>query len=156
MTVLQFKEASALLGMGDDSAAGRRLKRLVVAKERQSGVSIAIRGYGTERALRGVTIGAIQQHMPELLPATFGATRDSRAALVQETRGYLAAFDERAAKIARAEAEAAIGELVQPQIDELRSSNDEALELCRDIAKRLSQGETTGANQTGKTTAESH
>jgi hypothetical protein len=153
VTVLQFKAASALLGMGDDTAAGRRLKRLVLAKERQSGVSIAIRGYGTERALRGVTIGAIQQHMPELLPAKFGATPDTRMALVQETRGYLAAFDERAAKIARAEAETAIGELVQPQLDELRTSNDEALELCRDIAKRLSQGATVGANRGHKTTS---
>jgi hypothetical protein len=154
VSLLQFKEASALLGMGDDTAAGRRLKRLVLAKERQAGVAIAVRGGGTERSLRGVTIGAIQQHMPELLPAKFGTPQGSRAALVQETRGYLAAFDERAAKIARSEAENAIGELVQPQIDELRTSNDQALELCKEIAKRLSQGGEPVANQGPKTTTE--
>lgn len=149
--VLLFRVAAGKLGMGTDDAAGRRLKRLVVAKERATGAAIAVRGDGNERPLRGVTMAALQQNMPELIPASLGANGDTKSALVAEARAYLAEFDERTRRVARGEAEAAIGELVQPQIDDLRSSNNQALELCRDIAQRLAN---TTPPHTSKTTIE--
>jgi hypothetical protein len=152
--VLTFRHAATVLRFGSDVYAGRKLRRLVLAKERRAGVQIAVRGEGKERPIRGVTMAAIQQHLPEILPSG-DRVKDAREALIAECRGYLREFDENTARIARAEAEAAIGEIVQPQIDDLRVSNDETLRLCTEIAKRLNR--TTGADVGGdrKTASES-
>lgn len=134
--VISFAKAASELKMGSDVYAGRRLRRLVLAKERKSGVEIAVRGAGQKRPIRGVVLATIQHHMPELAPPPATPKAD-RAALIAEARGYLQEFDQRMAEVARTEAEAAIGELVQPQLDELRIDSDEALRMCRDLAKRL-------------------
>lgn len=134
--VLTFTRAAAELGMGSDIYAGRRLRRLVLAKERKAGVEIAVRGAGQTRPIRGVLLAAIRHHMPELSPPPTSPRAD-RAALIAEARSYLREFDQRMTEVARSEAEASIRELVQPQLDELRSDSNEALRMCRDIAQRL-------------------
>lgn len=152
MSVLTFTKAATELGMGCDVYAGRRLRRLVLAKERKAGVEIAVRGAGQERPIRGVVMASIRHHMPELAPPAPNPKGD-RAALIAEARGYLKEFDQRMSEVARSEAEAAIGQLVQPQLDELRADNDEALRMCRDLAQRLPTMLPKGAtqNDTGQT-----
>lgn len=135
--VLSFARASSGLGLGDDEAAGKRLCRLVLAKEKRLGIEIAVRGAGKQRPLRGVRLDVVRHHMPELAPV-IGNPKADRTGLIEEARRYLRDFDERMSQVARSEAEAAIGELVQPQLDELRETSGEALKLCRDISERLS------------------
>ena len=149
--VLTFRRAATQLKFGTDVYAGRKLRRLVLAKERRSGVQIAVRGEGKDRPIRGVTMAAIQQYMPEILPSG-DRVKDAREALIEECRGYLREFDENTARIARAEAEAAIGEIVTPQLEELRAGNDEALRLCTEIAKRLKGANGNDVGNDRKTT----
>jgi hypothetical protein len=137
VSVLTFAKASAALGKGGDVYAGRKLRRLVLAKERRLGIEIAVRGSGTKRPVRGVTLEAIRTYMPEIAPPPGPKPKEARALVIEQAREYLRDFDERVARTARGEAEAAIKELVDPQLLELRESNDEALKLCRDIAERL-------------------
>lgn len=152
--LLTFAQASEELGLGKGVYAGRRLRRLVLAKERKAGVEIAVRGGGMERPIRGVRIATLRQHLPEVAPPA--SPRGERSQLIAEARAYLRDFDERMSEVARAEAEAVVGQLVQPQLDELRGDANEALALCRDLARRLpailpkgtSENDTTRARKT--------
>lgn len=65
---LSFSRAAAELQREDDPI-GRKLRNLVIARERETGTRIAIRlSNGKEPKLR-VTIGALYRHLPELRPA---------------------------------------------------------------------------------------
>jgi hypothetical protein len=65
---LSFSQAAAELQREKDPI-GRKLRNLVMARERETGKRIAIRlSSGKEPKLR-ITIGAIYRHLPELRPA---------------------------------------------------------------------------------------
>lgn len=65
---LSFSQAAAELQRENDPI-GRKLRNLVMAREREIGRRIAIRlSDGKEPKLR-ITIGAIYRHLPELRPA---------------------------------------------------------------------------------------
>ena len=139
--ILSFREAAKRSRMGDSEEAGRRLRDMILAKERQLGKRIAVRGAGAKRPLRGggIVLTVLYEHLPELAPSPAALSRDAKHALLEEARGYLREFDEKIARAARSEAESAINEIVQPQINELRGGHEEVLELCAGLGKRLSQ-----------------
>lgn len=65
---LSFREAAQELGRKRDPR-GRRLRAMVLAKERRTGREIAIRLQGASQPKLRVTLGAIYRAFPELRPA---------------------------------------------------------------------------------------
>lgn len=65
---LSFREAAQELGRKRDPR-GRKLRSMVLAKERRIGREIAIRLSGAKEPKLRVTLGAIYRHFPELRPA---------------------------------------------------------------------------------------
>jgi hypothetical protein len=68
---MSFSRAAAVLNR-DDDPLGRKLRNMVIRKERETGQRIAIRlSDGPEPKLR-ICIGALYRHLPELRPAQVG------------------------------------------------------------------------------------
>jgi len=65
---LSFSQAAAELQREGDPI-GRKLRNLVIARERETGKRIAIRLGGTKEPKLRVTIGSLYRHLPELRPA---------------------------------------------------------------------------------------
>lgn len=92
---LTFREAAAALGRKDDPT-GRKLRELVLARERQTGKRIAIRLAGPKRPKLRVTLGALYRAFPE--------ARASRTdALARDLRRYVDELDARVRQIVRDE-----------------------------------------------------
>lgn len=111
---------------GGTDAAGRRLKRLVFARERQSGKQIATRmGEGT-RTRPLVTMSAIMRHMPEL--------RRSRVdRLTEALKEYTDDTDRRVAEIVSEQ----LAESIEPRLDGLYE-RDENLAIAHEaLAKQV-------------------
>ena len=119
--------------MGDNAAAGWRLRRLVLAREKVVGVTIATRGSGASRPIRGVTLAAVRKHLPEFQPKVARGNSE----LAQNFRSYLEEIDDRLRGLARGEADAAIDETVRPQLDELRQQDNQTLEMLNDLAEKV-------------------
>ena len=129
---LSFRKAAAWLGWGDNENAARKLKRMVLSRERTTATAIATRGSGHRRPLRGVTKSAIMRHLPELKPTKLEH-------LQNEFAKYLAAIDDNQRRIAREEAEGVVGEIVDPQLAAL-SRVDEQLQIqLNSLAERVAQ-----------------
>lgn len=133
---LSFRKAAAALGMGDNEAAGKKLRRLVLAREAATGAEIATRGAGTERPLRGVTVQAALRYLPELRPPPERQAL-ANAEVSVRFRRYLDEIDDRLRGIAREEADAVIGETVRPQLDDLREQDRQTLEMLAELAERV-------------------
>lgn len=84
---LSFSRAARALERKDDPK-GRRLRNLVMARERQLGIPIAIRLAGDQAPKLRVTLGAIYRHLPELRRARTDALADllRQALLESEAR----------------------------------------------------------------------
>lgn len=115
--LLTWPEAAAALGWTEDgategqrTAAGRRLRWAVIAREKQTGTRIATRlgARGQRQPKTRISLSALAQHMPELKPSK----PDQLAA---SFRQYIADLDDRIGEIAAEE----ITRLVEPQIREL-------------------------------------
>ncbi len=92
---LSFREAAQRLGRENDPD-GRRLRTLVISRERQTGQRIAIRLGGAKAPKLRVTIAELTRRFPEL--------REARGdALARELRNYVGQIDERVRQIVRAE-----------------------------------------------------
>lgn len=65
---LSFREAAQALEREHDPR-GRRLRNMVVARERQTGRQIAIRLAGEKEPKLRITLGALYRAFPELRPA---------------------------------------------------------------------------------------
>lgn len=130
---MSFRKAAAALGMGDSVASENRLRRLVLAREKTTGQTIATRGQGKQRPIRGVSLRAIYRHLPELRPEPKTPT----STLVGQFRKYLEEIDEKLRVVAREEADAAIQETVTPQLDELREQDQATLEMLNELAARV-------------------
>jgi hypothetical protein len=127
---LTFRRAAAELGWGDTRKAGRRLRGMVLARERDKGAKIAARGPGRHRPIRGVTLSAIAEHLPELRPSRLSE-------LGQKFRDALAEIDDNIRRVARAETESAITDLVNPQLAELRARDEEIAANLNELAARV-------------------
>jgi hypothetical protein len=84
---LSFSRAARVLERKDDPK-GRRLRNLVMARERQLGTTIAIRLAGDQAPKLRVTLGAIYRYLPELRRARTDALADllRQALLESEAR----------------------------------------------------------------------
>jgi hypothetical protein len=133
---LSFRSAAAAIGWGNDIPAGRRLKRLVLAREKSLGIDIATRVPGKRKHVRGVSLRSLLRHLPELRPAE---NPEARSEAVGKFRAYLEEIDQRLRGVAREEAEAAIDETVRPQIDELRRQDSETLGMLNELAERVAK-----------------
>lgn len=69
---LSFRQAAAALGRTDDPD-GRRLRSMVLARERQMGRQIAIRLAGPKRPRLRVTLAELSRRFPELRETQAGA-----------------------------------------------------------------------------------
>lgn len=108
--LLTWREATSKLGWpdGGTDAAGRRLKRVVLAREVQSGRQIATRtGSGPAPQLR-VTVGAVLRHLPELRRTRFDRFQANMTKLDTGITGRVSGIvaDQ-------------LAELVDPRLDEL-------------------------------------
>lgn len=127
---LSFREAAGHLGIGTDRAAALRLERIILGREREIGRRIALRGRGKHKPRRRVTLAAISRHLPELRPSPFEKQR-------AEFRLHLLEIDEHIMRTSREQAEAAIGELVDPKLQELREADQQLAADLNELASRL-------------------
>lgn len=128
--LLSWKKATVELQWpdGGTDAAGRRLKRLVFARERQTGKQIATRLGAGSRTRPLVTMSAIMRHMPEL--------RRSRVdRLAEALREYTTDTDRRVAEIVSEQ----FAETVEPRLDELYE-RDEKLAIAHEALTRQVNG----------------
>jgi hypothetical protein len=126
--LLTWKRATVELQWpdGGTDAAGRRLKRLVFARERQTGKQIATRSGEGRRTRPLVTMSAIMRHMPEL--------RRSRVdRLTEALREYTNDTDRRVAEIVAEQ----FAETVEPRLEDLYQ-RDEKLAIAHEaLAKQV-------------------
>lgn len=101
---LSFREAALALGRRRDSR-GRRLRNMVIARERQSGKLIALRLGGEVEPKLRVTLGALYRAFPELRPARV----DELASIV---RPFVERADERTRFLVREE----ISQDIEPRV----------------------------------------
>jgi len=127
---LSFPDAAEKIGWGKSQRSGRRLRRMVLAREKRKGVEIATRGDGNQRPIRGVTIAALFRHLPELRSAPIDE-------LSSKFRTYLEGIDENLRVIARTEAESVVDEQVTPQLEELRAVDAEIQARVNELAERM-------------------
>lgn len=124
-----FRVVAGRLGWGATRAAGARLERLVLDFERASGKLICIRKRGRRRTRRKITVEILERELGLKKSATKQLAAEHEAA-ASEFRTYIAAIDENIRIRAREESEAAIAEIVQPQLTEIRA---ETLGVRRDL-----------------------
>lgn len=123
--LLTWNQAAKALGW-TGKAAGRRLKRAVLARERQTGKRIATRLGSERRPDYRVTIGAIRRHLPELRPSKVDDLRERFGE-------YLASIDTRMSdSIAHH-----VAEYVEPRLDELWQRDEEIAERVNDLGLRV-------------------
>jgi hypothetical protein len=131
--LLTWREATTKLGWADGGteAAGRRLKRAVLARELQSGKQIATRISGGPDPQMRVTLSALHRHLPEL-----------RRSRVDQLSGVLAEYHADTDRRVEEAIEAKLAEAVDPRLEELWQRDEKlALEVernTRDI-NRLSR-----------------
>jgi hypothetical protein len=128
--LLSWKRATVELQWpdGGSDAAGRRLKRLVFARERQTGKQIATRMGEGSRTRPLVTMSAIMRHMPEL--------RRSRVdRLAEAIKEYTDDTDRRVVTIFAEQ----MAESVEPRLDELYD-RDEKLAMAHEALARQVNG----------------
>lgn len=129
---MSFSRAAAELNRQDDPI-GRKLRNLVIMRERESGQRIAIRlSSGKEPKLR-VTIGALYRHLPELRPAQIGDLAKLMRPMLEK-------------------AEARTRVVVQEEIDKTVSPRLERLEKrATEIEKRLREPTSLEGQELGRT-----
>lgn len=104
----------------------RALLRVLVAKERASGVRFLIREGGAKRTLHKVTMTAIRRHAADLLP--------SKVDLLKRDFGaYLKAIDDRIAEGAARHVE----RYVDPRLAELWERDETIAESVDELGKRV-------------------
>lgn len=128
---VSFRVAAGKLGWGSTRAAGRKLEKMVLERERETGHGIALRKRGHRRTRRTITLGSLFRALPELRP------HRSIASLTGEFRRYISAIDERVRVKAREESEAAIAEIVQPQLDQNRTDIELVHANLNELARRV-------------------
>lgn len=122
--LLSLPDAQRRLGM--PGPHGRKLKRLLVAKEQQSGKRIMIRLSGGRRPKPRVTWSLLRKHCPELFESKVQQ-------LERDMRGYLDAID---AKISESVA-AHMTDQVEPRLEELWQRDEVIAESVRKLAQRV-------------------
>ncbi len=127
---LSFRKAAAALGMGDTEAAAKRLWRMVTEAEHAHGIEIASRDTKRPR----VAVQVVLKYLPHLKPA---ATLAQGAELQSRFRTYIEEIDDRLRGIARTEADCAIQDTVEPQLNELRERDTQTLEMLTELARRV-------------------
>ena len=105
---------------------GRKLRRIVEARERRIGATIAVVVSEGDRQHRRVTLSALRQHVPNL----FASKVDT---LARDMSGYLARIDGRMLNIAKQ----AIDEQVRPHIKKLYARDETIAEEVRKLGQRI-------------------
>lgn len=128
-------QATRFLGFdGDDQ--GRALLRELEARERALRVEIVQRGPGPKNVHKRVTIAAIRQHAPDLVPS-----RAERVLL--EVTGYLREIDERVDDRVDERFETLYASRIAPVIGQVKATQDRMADRLLDVTKavaRLSPG----------------
>jgi hypothetical protein len=124
--LLTLPDAQQRLGMA--GGRGRRLKRLLLAREAEAGKRIMIRLSGGRRPKPRVTWSLLRKHCPELFESKVQQ-------LERDMRGYLDAID---AKISESVA-AHMTDQVEPRLDELWQRDEVIAESVRKLAQRVAR-----------------
>ena len=122
--LLSLPDAQRRLGM--PGPHGRRLKRLLLAKEAQAGKRIMIRLSGGRRPKPRVTWSLLRKHCPELFESKVQQ-------LERDMRSYLDAID---AKIIES-VSAHVTDHVEPRLEELWQRDEVIAESVRKLAQRV-------------------
>ncbi|HTJ17808.1 MAG TPA: hypothetical protein VL494_13605 [Steroidobacteraceae bacterium] len=121
--VLTFRQMARRLGWSDTRASGRKLARLIRAREKETGRRIATT---TEGGHRRITESALTRYLPEL-------RRSKVDELMGNFRAYLSDIDDRIAEGAAAY----IAENVDPQIAELRADDQKLARMLDELGRRM-------------------
>jgi hypothetical protein len=124
---LTIPEAQRRLGFKGDPQ-GRRLLRLLIAKERSAGARFLIRQGGGQRQRFKVTMTAIRRHAPDLLPSKVDKLR-------RDFSGYMKAIDDRIAEGAAQH----VQRFVEPRLSELYDRDEEIAESVDELAQRVAK-----------------
>lgn len=122
--LLTLPDAQQRLGMA--GGRGRRLRRLLLAREAETGKRIMIRLPGGRRQNKRVTWSLLRKHCPELFESKVQQ-------LERDMRGYLDAID---AKIIES-VSAHVTDHVEPRLDELWQRDEVIAESVRKLAQRV-------------------
>lgn len=124
--LLTFREAAEWIGWGNSRAAGRRLARRVIAKEKKLNRTLIVRTEGPERESRRVTRSMLRAHMREVLPSKVDE-------LKRDMGRHLATLDERI----RTASSAFVAEQVEPRLSELWQRDEQIAETVNQLGARL-------------------
>ena len=124
--LLTFREAAAWLGWGNSRAAGLRLKRRVIAKEKALKRALIVRIEGPERESRRVTRSMLRTHMREVLPSKVDE-------LKRDFGRHLATLDERI----RMASSAFVAQQVEPRLSELWQRDEQIAESVNALGARI-------------------
>lgn len=124
--LLTFSQAQQALGM--KGPGGRRLKRMVLARERSSGKRIAIR-CGTKKPTYKVTMSALRKHLPHLFE------RSKVQTLGRDMQEYLDAIDDVIADRVWVH----ITDQVEPRLEELWERDETIALNVTNLAARVEQ-----------------
>lgn len=119
-------EAQELIEFESTDTKGRLLREELRTRERQLGLTIMSRRKRGKRTTYRVTIAAIRQHCPDLIPSKADE-------LLKEARGYLSDIDQR---IDDRVAEQ-ITERVNPRFEKLERTVERTAETVRDMSSSL-------------------
>lgn len=139
---LTFREAASLLERVNDPD-GRKLKLLVLAREKQTGRRIAIRLGGEKAPKLRVTLSAIRRAFPDLR----AAHEDGLALSLRHVADHLREQgDARTKKLIQAELDADL----RPRVGKLEKRTG-IMERCLSELHALDSGESTGNDRIGRT-----
>ncbi len=119
-------ERAACVLKWDGRHRGRRLKRLVLAREKQTGKRIAIRLGGEQRTVYRVTMSALRKHCRDLFKSKVDEVADN-------FKAYFKDLDER---IASGVAEH-VEEYVEPRLEELWQRDEKIAEQVSELGRRV-------------------
>jgi hypothetical protein len=122
---LTWDKAASHLGWTGKGRA-RRLKRLVLSREKSTGKRIATRIGTRTRPAYKLSLSALRRHLPELF-------RSKVEDLADNLKSYLAEIDDRIA----AGAAEHVAEYVEPRLDELWQRDEQIAHQVGEIATRL-------------------
>ena len=124
---LSFREAAQALERTNDPR-GRRLRNMVLARERQTGKQIAIRLAGEKEPKLRVTLGALYRAFPELRPAR-----------VDDLMSMARQLAERGEQRTRSVVREVLAESLEPRVEKLEKAagiTERALQELRDVFAR--------------------
>ena len=133
-----FRVVAGRLGWGATNAAGKRLERMVLEREQETGRLLCLRKRGRRRTKRRITAAIVITEFGPGVKSSRAKLTEQHNSAAQEFREFITEIDENIRNRAREESEAAIAEIVQPQLTEIRAETLGVRQDLNELARRVS------------------